>query len=84
MDPRSIARDWTIERILSEHPTTIPVLLAHRLACVGCSMARFCTLEDAMTIYRLPHEQLLEDLQQAIGNARTPASQTDEERALFW
>ena len=78
MDTRSIARDWTIERVLAEHPTTVAVLLAHRLACVGCSMARFCTLEDAITIYRLRHEQLLEDLQQAIGNARTPAGQTDD------
>ncbi|KPV54227.1 hypothetical protein SE17_05050 [Kouleothrix aurantiaca] len=77
MDTRSIARDWTIERIFSEYPAAIPVLLAHRLACVGCSMARFCTLEDAMTIYRLPHEQLLEDLQQAIGNVRRPAGQTN-------
>jgi hypothetical protein len=41
-------------------------------------MARFCTLEEAMATYRLPHEQLLEDLQRAIGNTRTPAGQTDD------
>jgi hybrid cluster-associated redox disulfide protein len=63
MDSHSITPDWTIERILSEQPAAIPVLLAHRLACVGCYMTAFCTLEDAITIYRLPHEQLLEDLQ---------------------
>ena len=78
MDTRSIASDWTIERILSEHPATIPVLLAHQLACVGCSMARFCTLEDAMMIYHLPHDRLLQDLQQASGNARTTADQAND------
>ena len=65
MDSRSIAPDWTIERVLSEQPAAIPVLLAHRLACVGCYMTVFCTLHDAVTIYRLPREQFLDDLRQA-------------------
>jgi hybrid cluster-associated redox disulfide protein len=65
MDSGSIAPDWTIERILSEQPAAIPVLLAHRLACVGCYMTVFCTLEDAVTIYRLPREQFLADLRHA-------------------
>ena len=49
MDSRSMAPDWTIERILSEQPAAIPVLLSHRLACVGCYMTMFCTLDDAKT-----------------------------------
>lgn len=70
MDSRSIAPDWTIERILSEQPAAIPVLLAHRLACVGCYMSVFCTLDDAITIYRLPREQFLADLRQAASAPR--------------
>jgi hybrid cluster-associated redox disulfide protein len=73
MDFRSSAPDWTIERTLSEQPAAIPVLLAHRLACVGCYMTPFCTLEDVITTYALPREQLLAELHQAIDTARAPA-----------
>lgn len=65
MDSRSFAPDWTIERLLSEQPATLPVLLTYRLACIGCSMSVFCTLEDAVTTYGLPREQFLADLQHA-------------------
>jgi hybrid cluster-associated redox disulfide protein len=62
MDAHPVAIDRTIEQVLFEQPAIIPVLLAYRLACVGCSMALFCTLEDAVTTYNLPREQFLADL----------------------
>ena len=67
MDSRSFAPDWTIERLLSEQPAALPVLFAYRLACIGCCMSVFCTLEDAVTTYGLPREQFLAELQQAAG-----------------
>jgi hybrid cluster-associated redox disulfide protein len=65
MDAHPIALDRTIEQVLSDQPALIPAFLTYRLACVGCSMALFCTLEDAVTTYNLPREQFLADLRHA-------------------
>ena len=73
MDAYPIALDRTIEQVLSEQPALIPVFLTYRLACVGCAMALFCTLEDAVTTYNLPREQFLADLQHA-ASARLESS----------
>ncbi len=69
MDVFAIALDQTIEQVLADQPETIPVFLSYRLACVGCYMSLFCTLEDAVTTYNLPREQFQADLRQA-ANAR--------------
>jgi hybrid cluster-associated redox disulfide protein len=58
--------DWIVNRVLDRWPATIPIFLAHRMACVGCSMARFNTLRDATRIYNLPVEGFLQELEQAI------------------
>jgi hybrid cluster-associated redox disulfide protein len=68
MEVNAIALDQTIEQVLAGQPGTIPVFLSYRLACVGCSMSLFCTLEDAVTTYNLPREQFLADL----GRAASP------------
>jgi hybrid cluster-associated redox disulfide protein len=65
MNAHAIALDQTIEQVVRDQPGTIPVFLTYRLACVGCYMALFCTLEDAVTTYDLPREQFLADLQHA-------------------
>ena len=70
MDAHAIALDRTIEQVLSDQPAVIPVFLTYRLACVGCSMALFCTLEDAVTTYNLPREQFLADLRHATSACR--------------
>lgn len=70
MDVHLIALDRTIEQVLSDQPAIIPVFLTYRLACVGCSMALFCTLEDAVTTYNLPREQFLSDLRHATSTRR--------------
>jgi len=79
MDAHSIALDSTIEQVLSDLPAAIPVFLMYRLACVGCYMTLFCTLEDAIKTYNLPREQLLADLRQArIGSSGDPAAPAQE------
>jgi hybrid cluster-associated redox disulfide protein len=52
---------------------TIPVFLRHQMACIGCPMARFETLEGAAAVYELELEPFLEELQQIIRS-------TNEER----
>jgi hybrid cluster-associated redox disulfide protein len=73
MNAHAIALDQTIEQVVCDQPGTIPVFLTYRLACVGCYMALFCTLEDAVTTYNLPREQFLADLQHA-ASARLESS----------
>ena len=66
MHTENLNADWIVNRVLERWPATIPVFLAHRMACVGCSMARFNTLRDATRIYNLPVEGFLQELEQAI------------------
>ena len=72
MGEHAIAHDKTIEQVLSDQPAVLPVFLAHRLACVGCYMTRFCTLEDAITTYGLPRDRFLAELRRGTAMAREP------------
>jgi hybrid cluster-associated redox disulfide protein len=63
----------TISEILERWPETIPVFIQHRMACVGCSMADFMTLEDALDIYKIKEELFIEELFQAIQNRQSEA-----------
>jgi hypothetical protein len=58
-----------VQVILARWPWTAQALVDLRTACVGCQMARFCTLDDVALHYRLDKEQLLQALQQAPGPA---------------
>jgi len=64
MHNRAITLDSTIAEIMELHPDTIPVFLEHRMICVGCQMAIFDTLEDALRNYGYPPEQFLGELNQ--------------------
>lgn len=66
MQTEQLNGDWIIHRLLERWPATVSVFIAHRMACVGCSMARFNTLRDATRIYDLPLEAFLQELEQAI------------------
>lgn len=56
----------SITDILDRWPEVIPVFLNHKMACVGCSLADFMTLEDALDIYLLDKEQFIEEFQNSI------------------
>ena len=64
----------TISEILDRWPEIIPIFLNHRMACVGCSLADFMTLEDALDIYHLNMESFIEEIENAI---ETRKSETD-------
>jgi len=67
MDPASPSRDMTVETVLRDWPVTIEVFLALRLACIGCPMARFCTLDEVARVYGLSGDALARSLQARIG-----------------
>lgn len=62
----SISTHLTISAILERWPEVIPVFLDHKMSCVGCSLADFMTLEDALEIYKLDEEPFIEHLTNAI------------------
>ena len=61
----------TISEILDNWPEFIPVFLKHKMACVGCSMADFMTLEDALDIYKINEELFIEELNLTIQSRNT-------------
>jgi hybrid cluster-associated redox disulfide protein len=63
----------TISEILDRWPEFIPVFLKHKMACVGCSMADFMTLEDALEIYKINEELFIEELNLTIQNRKSEA-----------
>jgi hybrid cluster-associated redox disulfide protein len=75
----SLSQRMLMADLMSAWPQVIPVLLARRMACVGCDMARFETLADAARIYGLDLKLLMVDLNRVIENP-TPNSQLPEER----
>jgi hybrid cluster-associated redox disulfide protein len=63
----------TISEILGQWPEIIPIFLNHRMACVGCSLADFMTLEDALEIYHLNKESFIEEIENAIRSQKSEA-----------
>ncbi len=62
----SLDPDLTVAQILSLRPETAAVFVRYRTGCVGCHLARFCTLKDVVRSYSLPMEKLAGDLRQCI------------------
>lgn len=52
--------------LLSAWPEAIPVFINRGMACVGCNMARFETLQDASRIYGINPEQFLAEINRTI------------------
>ena len=67
----SLSLHMTISEILDNWPEFIPVFLKHKMACVGCSMADFMTLEDALDIYKINEETFIEELNLTIQSRNT-------------
>ncbi len=61
-----VTAEMTVEEILNKWPDTVPVFMRHRMACVGCDLAGFETLAEAMDIYGLDLDAFLDELQHAI------------------
>lgn len=52
----------TVEEVLTGFPQMVSAFQSLRTSCVGCRMARFCTLADVARVYRLPLRELLDRL----------------------
>ena len=69
----SIFLHMTISEILDRWPEIIPIFLNRRMACVGCSLADFMTLEDALEIYHINMEPFIEEIENTIQARKSEA-----------
>lgn len=56
----------TVEETFARFPGAAGVFLAFRTGCVGCRLARFCTLADVARVYELPLQDLLGKLRETL------------------
>ncbi len=51
--PREIRPKLTVAELLARAPSAAIAFVRHRMACVGCAMAPFDTLDEAAAVYGL-------------------------------
>ena len=61
-DAPVIERDMTVERLLMLWPQTARVFIDKRMACVGCPVAGFETIEEVAAIYEQDPEAFVQAL----------------------
>jgi hybrid cluster-associated redox disulfide protein len=61
-----ISPNIIVAHLLQDWPQATPVFLRNKMNCVGCSLAAFDTLGDALRIYGLPMEPFIAELRRAI------------------
>lgn len=59
--------DLTVADLLKRWGQTASVFVNLRMACVGCPLSSFETLDNVAHVYGLPLEELLSELEKAIG-----------------
>jgi hybrid cluster-associated redox disulfide protein len=59
----------TVEAVLQRWPGLATVFVRRKMACPGCAMAPYMSLDDAADAYEIDADELLFDLHQALGAA---------------
>ncbi len=55
-----------VEDLLKSDATVIRFFIQQQTACVGCYLAKFCTLEDVINTYKLNEQSFLSALSKII------------------
>jgi len=63
----SFTQTTTVEAVFKAAPNVGTVFIKHKTDCVGCFLARFCTLGEVADVYELDLQALLDDLQRSHG-----------------
>ncbi len=66
----SLEPDLTVAELLTRWQETASVFVKRRMACVGCPLSSFETLDNVAAVYGLPLEALLSDLERVIASER--------------
>lgn len=61
-----ISRHTLVAEVLDASPGLANLLLELRVDCIGCSMNKFCTLEDVCSHYDLDVENILRRVQERL------------------
>ena len=56
----------TVADLLKSNPSAVSFFIHQQTACVGCYLAKFCTLEDVINTYHLNKQSFLEELAKTI------------------
>lgn len=67
-----------ITDVLERWPKTADVFHNHTMACVGCAVAPFYSINDAALVYGLVPEQFIDELLEAIRESKAMWLPTDE------
>ncbi len=62
MNTDVLSADSTVADALDVGPHVAALLNARRTACVGCYLARFCTLRDTAAYYDFPLDEFINEL----------------------
>ncbi len=62
MDLNQVEETILISELLCQHPEAMRVFIRHGMACVGCPLAKFETLDQAARVYCESVEQLLGEI----------------------
>lgn len=73
MNEITLTPEMRLQELFARWPETMPVFVKRRMICVGCSMAAFDTLEEAVRNYGLNWNLFVDDLQASIQAHETPA-----------
>lgn len=68
MDQLQPQLNQSVQEVLNQWPQTASIFQSFKTACVGCYLARFCTLKEVAGSYDLQFEPLLEKLNEVIQN----------------
>jgi hybrid cluster-associated redox disulfide protein len=65
--------DVTVADVLQNSTEVARVFISRKTACVGCYMARFCSVRDVAATYELNLEQFRQEISQALIKAKGEA-----------
>ena len=75
MKRQEISLKLIVADVLERWPQVIPVFLKYKMKCVGCSMAAFEILADALRIHGIPADQFLDDANNAVSEGAASDAQ---------
>jgi hybrid cluster-associated redox disulfide protein len=77
---KTITPKSSVASIMDQWPETVPIFLRYNMACVGCGMAKFESLEDAAWIYGIAPEEILREVLFATGSDSNTTSNQQREQ----
>ncbi len=63
----AVTKDIGIIELIQQYPASANVFAAYGVGCIGCSMAKFETLEQGLSAHGISVDDFLKDLNGALG-----------------